>query len=170
MGWIPRWGSLWMAFPWVSAPHFVPIFSLDSSNYGLKFLRWVGGPTPQPGASIGSPSPLLGILANLIPFGYWELLAFLAPRTCWWLLPVSNPQLLHTSVQIADPLYIIDVPSYTWTSLFPPLPPKFHLPSASWEYFVPPSKKDWSIHTLVFLLIEFHMVCELYLEYSKLLG
>jgi hypothetical protein len=26
MGWIPRWGSLWMAFPSVSAPHFVPIF------------------------------------------------------------------------------------------------------------------------------------------------
>ena len=26
MGWIPRWGSLWMAFPSVSAPHFVSIF------------------------------------------------------------------------------------------------------------------------------------------------
>ena len=27
MGWILRWGSLWMAFLLVSAPHFVPIFS-----------------------------------------------------------------------------------------------------------------------------------------------
>jgi hypothetical protein len=26
MGWIPRWGSLWMAFPSVSAPHFDSIF------------------------------------------------------------------------------------------------------------------------------------------------
>ena len=26
MGWIPRWGSLWVAFPSVSAPHFVSIF------------------------------------------------------------------------------------------------------------------------------------------------
>jgi len=26
MGWIPRWSSLWMAFPSVSAPHFVSIF------------------------------------------------------------------------------------------------------------------------------------------------
>jgi hypothetical protein len=26
MGWIPRWGSLWMALPSVSTPHFVPIF------------------------------------------------------------------------------------------------------------------------------------------------
>jgi hypothetical protein len=27
MGWIPRWGSLWMAFPSVSAPHFVSVFT-----------------------------------------------------------------------------------------------------------------------------------------------
>ena len=25
MGWIPRWGSLWMALPSVSAPHFVSV-------------------------------------------------------------------------------------------------------------------------------------------------
>jgi hypothetical protein len=34
MGWIPRWGSLWMAFPSVSAPQFVSIFCLDKSNSG----------------------------------------------------------------------------------------------------------------------------------------
>ena len=50
MGWIPRWGSLWMAFPSVSAPLFVPVFPLDRSNSGLKFWRWVGGPIPQLGA------------------------------------------------------------------------------------------------------------------------
>jgi hypothetical protein len=27
MGWIPRWDSLWMAFPSVSTPHFVSVFS-----------------------------------------------------------------------------------------------------------------------------------------------
>jgi hypothetical protein len=42
-------------------------------------------------------------------------------------------------------------------------------------YFLPwvlcsPSKKNWSIHTLVFLLLELHVACELYLGYSKLLG
>ena len=26
VGWIPRWGSLWMAFPSVSVPLFVPVF------------------------------------------------------------------------------------------------------------------------------------------------
>ena len=36
--------------------------------------------------------------------------------------------------------------------------------------FVPHSKKEWSIHTLVFLLLEFHVFCKLYLEYSKFLG
>ena len=29
MGWITGWGSLWMAFPSVSAPHFVFILNLD---------------------------------------------------------------------------------------------------------------------------------------------
>jgi hypothetical protein len=33
-----------------------------------------------------------------------------------------------------------------------------------------PSSKDWSIHILVFLLLELHLVCELYLGYSELLG
>jgi hypothetical protein len=47
MGWIPRWGSLWMTFPSISVPLFVPVFPLDRSNSGLKFLRWVGGPIPQ---------------------------------------------------------------------------------------------------------------------------
>jgi hypothetical protein len=27
MGWIPRWDSLWMAFPSVSAPLFVPVIA-----------------------------------------------------------------------------------------------------------------------------------------------
>jgi hypothetical protein len=38
-----------MAFPSVSALLIVPVFSLDRNNSGLKFLRWVGGPIPQPG-------------------------------------------------------------------------------------------------------------------------
>jgi hypothetical protein len=37
-------------------------------------------------------------------------------------------------------------------------------------YFVPPSKKDRSVHTLVFLFLEFHVFCKLYLGYSELLG
>ena len=40
----------------------------------------------------------------------------------------------------------------------------------SCEYFVPLSKKDQSIHTLVFLLLELHVVCELYPGYSGLIS
>jgi hypothetical protein len=41
---------------------------------------------------------------------------------------------------------------------------------SSCGYFVPLSKKDSSIHALVLLLLKFHVVCELYLGYSELLG
>ena len=41
---------------------------------------------------------------------------------------------------------------------------------SSHGYVVPPSKRDESIHTLVFLLLELHLVCELYLKYYELLG
>jgi hypothetical protein len=37
-------------------------------------------------------------------------------------------------------------------------------------YFVPPSKKDQSIHSLVFLLLGLHILYKLYLGYSELLG
>ena len=40
----------------------------------------------------------------------------------------------------------------------------------SLEYFVTPSKKDGGTHTLVFLLLELHVVCELYLGYSEFWG
>ena len=42
--------------------------------------------------------------------------------------------------------------------------------NSSYESFVPPSKKGQSIHTLVLLLLELHVVCELYLGYFELLG
>jgi hypothetical protein len=53
IGWIPRWGSLWMAFPSVSAPFSVPAFPLDRNNSVLIFLSWVGSLIPQPGGGGG---------------------------------------------------------------------------------------------------------------------
>jgi hypothetical protein len=41
---------------------------------------------------------------------------------------------------------------------------------SSYGYFDPPSKKARSIHTVFFLLREFHVLCEFYLGYSELLG
>jgi len=37
----------------------------------------------------------------------------------------------------------------------------------SCECFAPPSKKDWNIHALVFLLLELHVVCELQFTKGK---
>jgi hypothetical protein len=37
-------------------------------------------------------------------------------------------------------------------------------------YFIPHFKKEQSIHTLVFLILEFYVFCKLYLGYSKFLG
>jgi hypothetical protein len=42
--------------------------------------------------------------------------------------------------------------------------------SPSMGVLFPHFKKDQSIHTMVFLLLEFHVVCELFLGYSELLG
>jgi hypothetical protein len=39
----------------------------------------------------------------------------------------------------------------------------FCLSNSFHEYCAPPSKEDRSIHTLVFLLLELHVVCEFYL-------
>ena len=38
MGWIPRWGSLWMAFPSVSAPHFVSVTPFMGLKKGNKII------------------------------------------------------------------------------------------------------------------------------------
>ena len=49
-----RWGSLWMAFPSVSAPLFVHIFPLNRSNSKLIFLILVGGPSLNQGPCLTS--------------------------------------------------------------------------------------------------------------------
>ena len=60
-----------------------------------------------------------------------------------------------------------------WGSLWMVIPSVSALHSLSNSlhgYFVPPSKKNWSAHTLVFLFLEFHVFCKLYIGYSDLLG
>jgi hypothetical protein len=60
-----------------------------------------------------------------------------------------------------------------WGSLWTDLPslsaPNFVSVTPSMGIFLPLSKKDRSIHTSVFLLLEFHVLCKLYLGYSELL-
>lgn len=60
MEWIPRWGSLWMAFPSVSAPHFVFVFPPMSILFPFLSLMW------SMNCILGIPSfykrkPLIGV-------------------------------------------------------------------------------------------------------------
>jgi hypothetical protein len=150
MGWIPRWGSLSMAFP-----QFVPIFPLDGSNSGLNFLRRVSGPIPQPG--------------SMHKFWLWSLQVL--PPLCWTFQLMSSPlyprSLLfswHLGLSVGYPLFPIPhcyAPLFNFLTLcispqspptashaplpllppLPPLPPLFlPSPSTSHDYFVPPSK------------------------------
>jgi hypothetical protein len=73
--------------------------SSDRSISGLKTLRWVSGPIPQPVAmpiywrwspQVLSP-PSLHILAKVIPIGSWWLHVSLVSGTLQWLSPVPHP-------------------------------------------------------------------------------
>ena len=97
MGWIPRWGSLWMAISSVSDPFFVPAFPLERNHSGLKILMggWPLSSTVVLAyaldmVSTGSVPPLLGISANVITLGSWGTLAFLASGTFQWIQPVPG--------------------------------------------------------------------------------
>ena len=90
-------------------------------------------------------------------------------RRQWYQAPVSKYFLASTiSFWFGD--YIWDGSPGRAVSGWPFLHSTLCLHISSCEYFVPPSKKHRSIQTLVFLLLELHMVCALYLGYSKLLG
>jgi len=73
----------------VSVPFFCLCLSFGQEHFWVKNFEISGWPYPSTGVcafllkvvSTGSPSPLLGISANVIPVGFWETLAFLASGT-----------------------------------------------------------------------------------------
>jgi hypothetical protein len=152
VGWIPRWGSLCMAFPSVSAPLFVPVFSLERKNSGLHFWRWVGGPIPQLGGGgmpnfwIWSPQvlpPLFGVF--LLMSSLWGLKRLLLS----WHLGLSSCYsqffIPHCYIPLFKFLTLCTSPSPPIPDSAPHCPPPLFLqspssPSTSLEYFVPPSK------------------------------
>ena len=155
----PWWGSVWMAFPSVSAPLFVPAFLFDRRINTFE----VGGlPHPSPGGhacvlvmvSIGSLFPLLGISANVLPVVFWKPVVFL---TCWifqW-LPIGPPHpLLCNYFQIPDPLCFSPISSHIWTPSCFPSPPLFlldaSLPLLPSDYSLPlsePPENWWHMMT-----------------------
>jgi hypothetical protein len=79
MGRIPRWQGLWVSFPSVSAPLIFSAFPLGRNNSGLKFLRWVGDPNPQPGAMTIRWIWALQVLSPLC-WVFWSMSSLLGPR------------------------------------------------------------------------------------------
>jgi hypothetical protein len=83
MGWITKWGSLWMAFHSVSAQLFVLMYPLDRRNSELILLRRAGGPIPQLGAV----------------FNHWIWSLQVLWSLCWVFRLMSSPlgpgKLLH---------------------------------------------------------------------------
>lgn len=119
-----------------------PNITFREEQFWNKILRRVGGPIPQPVALpnlLGWPlqllyplrwvfqltSSLLGPEILLLP-GIWDLLVA---------TPFTHSRLLHTAVQIPDPLYITPLSSHNRSCpIFPSfcsLPPKFLPPSNS---------------------------------------
>jgi hypothetical protein len=119
-------------------------------------------------ALTGSYSPSWGISASVIPGRLW-LFWNLGLSCCY----PSSPSPIIPLCLISWPIYIhLHLLPYLILPLFPPspppLPPKSSAPSTSLDYIVPPSKKDWSIQSFVFLSLECHVVRELYHGYSML--
>jgi hypothetical protein len=90
-----------------------PVFPLDRSNFGLIFLRWVGGPIPQPGAVPNHWIWSLKVLSLLC----WIFQLMSSPLDPGSLLlpghlglssgypPAPHPPLLYTFIQFPDPQY-----------------------------------------------------------------
>jgi hypothetical protein len=113
MGCIPRWDSLWMAFPLVCAPLFIPAFPLERSNSGLICLRLVHDPIVQPGTV---PNLWVWFLQVLFPlcWAFQLMLSQLGTGSLllYWNLGLSSgypqfpiPHYTYTSIQFPDPLY-----------------------------------------------------------------
>jgi hypothetical protein len=150
--WVKKIGDEWVAPP----PNRGPCLT---SRYGLYRISLTFCWAFQLILSLLGPGNLLLSRHQRLPGGYRK---FPTPL-CY--APLFKFLTLYISSLSSPPIF-------DSSSLFPLpfLPPKSLPPSTSHDYFVPPSKKDWSTHTLVFLLLELHIVCELYLGYSELLG
>ena len=126
-------------------------------------------------SSLGiSLAPSLGTLCSVqwmavsIHFGICQALAELLRRQLYQ-GPVSKYLLASTKVSEFDDYNGIDL-QVSLLGHFFSLYSTLCLCNSFHRYCVPHSKKEQSTHPLVFLLLEFHVLCKWYLGYSKFLG
>ena len=136
------------SFYWLAVSHgyFDPLSNKDQSMYTLVFLLLELHILLEPWVP---PCVLLGWW-----FSPWELWGFLLVH-----IVVLPADLQNSSSPWALSLVVLlgTICSFYWLAVI------------RW-YFDPLSNKDQSIHNLIFLLLELHVVCELYLGYSELWG
>jgi hypothetical protein len=168
--WLEPWLPLYVLFGWWFRP-----VSSGASGWLIFLLFFMRLQTPSP-PSVLSLTPPLGTpcsvqwLAESIHFCICQALAEPLRRELYQ-TPVSKHFLAPTIVSgFGDCIWdgspggaVSCWPSFNFCSTL-----CLHI--CYREYFVPLSKKDQSTHTLVFLLLELHVVCKLYFGYSKLLG
>ena len=85
----------------------------------------------------------------------------ISTKSCWhmrWCLHLEADYGMDPRVRQS-----LDGPSFLLSS-------KLYLFTYFHGCFVPNTKKGQSVYTLVFVLLEFHVLCILYLGYSKFLG
>ena len=143
MGWIPGYGSLYMVHPFISAPNFVSV-------------------TP----SMGVLFPILrrGIVSTLQSSFF---LSFMCLANC--ILYLGYPRFganIHLSVSTYCVSSFVNVlPHSGWCPPGPSiyLSSKLCLCNSFQGCFVPTSKEGHSVHTSVFIFLEFHVFRKLYL-------
>ena len=120
MGWIPRWGSLRMAFTSVSAPFLSLSFLWGKNNSGLKISTWLGGPIPQLGAMPIYWRLSLQVLSPLC-WVFWPMSALLGPGKLLlpWNLGRSSDYPPSSPSPTATYLYSISWPSDLLSCPFP---------------------------------------------------
>ena len=138
MGWIIRWGGLWMIFYLVSSPFFVLPFPIEKINYELKILRCGSCPIPPIGAMTIN---CIWSLWVLFPF-CWEfqlISSLLGPENFLlaWHLGHSSGYLqvpFPTAIQLCSiswPSVLLTISSHTWPYFPFSSPPFLSLPCPS---------------------------------------
>ncbi len=131
------------------------------SSLGTFSSSSIGGPVIHPIADC--EHPLLCLLGPWHSLTRDSYIRVLSAKSCWCMQWCQRLEADYgMDPQVAQSL---DGPSFHLSS-------KLCLCNSFHGCFVPNSKKGQSVHTLVFVLLEFHVFsnCILYLGYSKFLG
>lgn len=152
----------WLSLPSVSTSTLISASLVERMNlewkivcvswfpYFFKWASWL-----QEVHFSGSKEPLLWLWAKVTPFDCWGLPY---PRSLTYSHNTCHPIPLRIFSLSPGILSLSCVSLYTWpgtlqVTFLSPLPPRFLIPSASYNYYILPSKWESSTLTWVLLLV-----------------